>query len=298
MRIPLAFFALVACVSLCSLPARLSAQESSEGTRIKFFDDLLHPFSSSRGANPYKERIETDRHNFTQSATTVGRYVAQVEAGYSYFYKDQHDEVEHSHTTPEMLLRFGLTEDIEFRLRWNHASRFIENHENIDGAEDLRWSFKLGVTEQRCWVPESALEIRSTAPTGGTAWTTENVEFGLDYIYVWDIAEYWELYGSTGFGTDGLGDFGLLPEDPAGDRFMLWSQSAGVGVELTEITTIYAEYFGLFSNDLEDEFTIHVFNVGVDFFLTDDFVLDARVGKGLSDDADDLFAGVGGGYRF
>ena len=79
---------------------------------------------------------------------------------------------------------------------------------------------------------------------------------------------------------------------------MVWSQSAGVGTELTDRMTLYAEYFGLFSHALEDNFSIHFFNLGLDFYLTRNLVLDLRAGKGLSDDADDLFVGVGGGYRY
>ena len=289
--------AVLACACCFGVPTSLPAQEVIRGMEPELFGRLARPFMSS-DSDPYEERIETDRHDFTQSATTVGRGVCQVEAGYSYFYKDHNAEIEHAHTTPEMLFRVGLTDDVELRLRWNYVWRFIKDHENVDGAEDLRWSFKLAMTDQCRWIPESALQIRSTAPTGGSAWSTEKVEFGLDYIYAWDVAEGWEVFGSSGFGTDGLGDFGLVPEHPASDRFMMWSQSAGVGVELTERTTLYAEYFGLFSSNREPEFAIHVFNVGADYFVTDDFVVDIRVGKGLSADADDLFAGIGGGYRF
>ena len=38
--------------------------------------------------------------------------------------------------------------------------------------------------------------------------------------------------------------------------------------------------------------------MGVDYYVTDDFVLDVRVGKGLTNDSDDFFTGIGGGYRF
>ena len=266
--------------------------------RIKFLDDLFCGLRGVSERDPYEERIETERHDFTQSTKTVGRGVAQLEAGYSYFYKDDNDEIEHTHATPEMLLRLGLSDDIEFRLRWNYAWRFLDEGDNVDSAQDLIWSFKLGVTEQVRWLPESALEIRSTAPTGGSAWTTERVEFGLDYIYGWQVAENWTLYGSTGFGTNGLGDFSLLPEEPASDRFIVWSQSAALGTELSERSTLYIEWFGLFSHALEDDFSINIFNLGVDYYVNEDFVLDIRVGKGLSPDSDDFFSGVGGGIRF
>lgn len=266
--------------------------------RLKFADDLLCGLHAAGYRDPYEERIETERHDFTQSTKTVGRGVVQLEAGYTYFYKDEDEEIENSHATPEMLIRMGLSDDIEFRLRWNYTWRFIDEANNADSAQDLNWSFKLGFTDQHCWTPESALQIRGTAPTGGSDWTTGRVEFGLDYIYGWEIAEGWTLYGSTGFGTNGLGDFSLLPEEPASDHFIIWGQSVAVGIELTERTTMYAEYFGLFSHALEDNFSINVFNLGVDYYITDDFVLDVRAGVGLSPDTDDFFSGVGGGYRF
>ena len=265
---------------------------------IKFFDDLLYGLRPPDERDPFDERIETDRHDFTQSAKTVGRGVVQFESGYTYFFKDTEEDVDSSHTTPEMLVRLGLSEDIEFRLRWNYAWRFRTEGDNVDGAEDLRWAFKLGITDQCEGVPESALEIRFTAPTGGVAWTTERVEFGLDYIYDWEIITGWRLYGSTGFATNGLADFGFLPEEPASDQFILWSQSVALGIELTERTTLYSEYYGLFSHAVADEFTISIYNLGADFYVNDNFVLDVRAGVGLNDASDDLFVGAGGGVRF
>jgi hypothetical protein len=249
--------------------------------------------------NPYVERIETERHDFTQSATTVGRGVTQIEAGYTFFYDDEDGERETAHTFPESMLRLGLSEDIEFRLRWDYAWVFAEE-EDESGAEDLRWSFKLQITEQRdgCWLPTSALEINSTLPTGGEDWTTGRVGIGLDYIYQWEVAEGTTIAGSTGFSTDGFGDFGLLPEDPQADESLAMSQSAVAGFELTESSTIYVEWFGIFSHGMEDEIVVNVFNVGADYYVTNNFVLDARAGVGLSGDADDFFSGVGGGYRY
>jgi len=266
--------------------------------RLKFLDDLWRLGRTGSFRDPFEERIETDRHDFTQSTTTVGRGVAQVEAGYTYFYSDNEEEIEQAHTTPEMLVRLGLTEDIEFRIRWTYAWGFVDEGDDVDSAEDLRWSFKLRATDQDGWIPESALELRFTAPTGGRAFSTEQVEFGLDYIYGWKIIEGSELYGSTGFGTQALGDFGLVPEEPASDRFIAWTQSVALGTEITERTTMYNEFYGIFSYGLEDDYAEVYFNIGVDYYATHNLVLDLRVGVGLTPDSDDFFSGVGGGYRF
>ena len=266
--------------------------------RLKFLDDLFGLTAPSR-RDPFEERLETDRHDFTQSTETVGKGVYQLETGYTYFYNDDQEEIEHSHTTPEMMVRLGLSDDIEFRVRWDYVWRFVaDESSHLEGAEDLRLAFKLRVTDQDGWIPESALEIGTTAPTGAHTWSTGRMEFGLDYIYGWKICKGWEVYGSTGFATDGFADFGFLPEEPTHDRFSIMHQSLAVGTELNEHMTLFTEYYGIFTSDLAEDYTAHVFNMGLDYYVTKNFVLDLRVGKGLNRDADDLFAGVGGGYRF
>jgi len=269
-----------------------------EEPQIKFLNDLAHPCRPVSSLDPYEDRIETERHDFTQSTTTVGRGVFQLESGYTFFYKNNVEETEASHTTPELMLRLGLTEDIEFRLRWNSAWRFIKDDESLRGSEDLRLSLKLRVTDQRGWLPESAIVPRFSVPTGGKAWSVDRLTSGLSYIYGWEITEGWEIYGSTGYDFNALGDFGFLPEEPASENFNVWHQSVALGTELTERITMYNEWVGLYSTGLETEFSIGFYNIGIDYYVTNNFVLDVRVGVGLTRDADDLFGGVGGGYRF
>ncbi|MCA9067593.1 MAG: hypothetical protein KDA84_01635, partial [Planctomycetaceae bacterium] len=52
-------------------------------------DQIFSSGQSERELEP----IETDRHDFTQSPRTVGAGVVQFEGGYSYFYKDQKEEI-------------------------------------------------------------------------------------------------------------------------------------------------------------------------------------------------------------
>lgn len=265
---------------------------------FEFIDDLrCFPYGTST-RDPYEERIETERHDFTQSTKTVGRRVLQVEAGYSYFYKDENDEIENTHTTPEGLIRYGLSDDIEFRMRWSYDWRFVDAADNRDSAQDMVLSLKLAVTEECGWVPQSVLELRSSIPTGGNSFTLGRIEGGVDYIYSWEIAEGTELYGSTGYLGSGLGEISLLPTDVQSDHFGVWTQSVALGYEVTEKSVFYAEWFGLFSYGRSDEISPNFFNVGVDYYVNEDFVLDIRFGMGLNADSDDFFSGIGGGYRF
>jgi hypothetical protein len=61
---------------------------------------------------------------------------------------------------------------------------------------------------------------------------------------------------------------------------------------------MYTEWYGIFSDGMDDEFVISVFNIGIDHYVTNNFVVDWRAGVGLSDDADDFFMGVSGAWRF
>ena len=157
---------------------------------------------------------------------------------------------------------------------------------------------RFDLTEHCGWRPESALEIRSSVPTGSSEFSLGRVEVGLDYIYGWELSEQLTLYGSTGYAPGGLGEFSLIPEEPESDRFTVFSQSVALGTELTENNTLYGEVFGLFSDDLEDNFSLAFFNVGFDHYFNDNFLIDFRVGVGLTEESEDFFAGVGGGVRF
>lgn len=285
-------------VLMCSLGAVSAAHAEGSICPLEFLDDFTKPRCCQR--DPFEERIETERHDFTQSATTVGRGIVQIESGYAYYYKKTDAERESNHTLPEMLLRVGVSEDIEFRVRWNHAWIFVEDEPDRIGAEDLRYSVKLQLTRESCdsLIPTSAIELRGLAPTGGSAFTVGNAEIGADWIYQWTLAESVKLAGSTGFGTRGFGEFGLLPDEPTNEYFNAYSQSVALGLELGEMNSMYAEWYGIFSDGLEEEFSVSVFNIGIDHYINNNFVLDVRVGLGLTEDSDDFFSGVGGGFRF
>ena len=260
-------------------------------------EELNFDFDNGSESEPERERIETERHDFTQSTTVVGRGTTQVEFGYTFFQGSGETEVEDSHATPELLIRYGLTEKVEFRLRYNEVWQFGE--EDLSGSEDIHWAFKVRTSDQQGWRPESALEIRATAPTGGVDWSTDEVEFGLDYIYGWKISPRVEIYGSSGFSTNGLGEFAFRPSAPADEEFILYTQSVAIGAELSERCTAYSEFFGLFTDGFEsDEERPVFFNVGLDYYLSDNVVLDVRAGTGLNADAEDLFFGMGGAFRF
>src|SRR5262249_30520623 len=73
------------------------------------------------GKSKLDEPLVTDRPDFTESPTTVGAGVIQLETGYT-FTSDASGGVRTAdHSFPEILLRIGIWEDwLEFRTEWNY----------------------------------------------------------------------------------------------------------------------------------------------------------------------------------
>ena len=108
---------------------------TGECRRLPWIDDKQ--FLASAALSPMKPHHLA----YTKASTTVGRGIFQIESGYSFFRKTGDGETEHSHTLPETMIRFGLTKDVEFRIRYNEVWRFGEV-EDRNGSKDLYWAFK------------------------------------------------------------------------------------------------------------------------------------------------------------
>ena len=249
--------------------------------------------------NPFEKPIETERHDFTQSARTVGRGVVQLEYGFLYAHKNEGDLREDTYATPELMVRVGLSERLEFRTRTNYAWKQNNEEAELSGFEDIRFSIKYQLSEQEGRRPESAIELRLTAPTGDSDVSTGRWEPGVDWIYSWELNEYFTLAGSTGANSNALADVAFIdPESDPVDQFVAYTQSVALGAKLTRRSTGYFEWFGIFTDDRDDDVSLSFLNVGVDYLISNNVVIDFRVGSGLNSDSDDIFAGIGGAIRF
>ncbi len=249
--------------------------------------------------DPFDEPIETDRHDFTQSPKVVGRGVRQLEFGVLYSTLSDGEERETTYATPELLLRLGLSERMEFRTRFKYGWKYNNEGEDIQGTQDLIFGIKYQLSEQSGRRPDSAIELRLSAPTGADALSTGRWEPGVDFIYGWEFHEHFSFTGSTGGNANALGDISFLTAetDPT-DQFVAWTQSFALGAKLTEKTTGYFEWFGIFTHAREDDNGLSFLNLGIDYLINDNLVVDFRIGWGLTSASDDLFAGIGGAIRF
>ncbi|WP_339911503.1 transporter [Symmachiella dynata] len=247
--------------------------------------------TSFSGGPNLDEPLVTDRPDFTEASSTVGRDVAQLEAGYTFVFDDDGTTRTKSHSYPEPLLRLGVIADwLELRVGWNYAGTddgFLQN----SGAEDLYLGFKIGLTPQEGILPEMALIPQMTVPTGSGVFTGEEVLPGVNWIYGWEINDFISTAGSTQFNR-------AIDEGSDAAAYTEWAQSWTVSYSLTDKLGAYTEWFAFFPHSAQTALPEHYFNGGFTYLINNDIQWDIRAGKGLNDAADDFFVGTGLSIRF
>lgn len=270
---------------------------------------LQWSYGTSFGGGPdLSEPLATDRPDFTEASSTVGRGVAQLEFGYTYFHDSAGGESTTVHSIGEPLLRYGFGFDwLEFRIAANYLREVrrseAEGRSSEGGASDLYLGLKIGLTPQEGILPEMALMPQMLVPSGSepfseaeeplpglTRMPRDRVLPGLNWLYGWDVTERLSLAGSTQFNLD---------VDPATDRrYTLFAQSIAVGFSLTERLGGYVEWYALMPSGADQVRPEYYFNGGPVYLVTDNLQLDLRAGVGLNEAAQDYFLGSGASVRF
>jgi hypothetical protein len=160
------------------------------------------------------------------------------------------------------------------------------------GADDLYLGCKLALTEQKKSLPETALIVQTTVPTGASSVSAGEMLPGLNYLFGWDIID------------DCLSAGGSVQanraKDDAGHSYVELAQSMTVGYTLTQKLRMYTEWFAFVPTSAlaADVGPEQYFDGGFTYLVTNNFQLDIRAGVGLNDHADDFFAGAGFAVRY
>lgn len=289
MKVPLFLISLIICLPLVAFaqPATIEANLDSGSTRLLAIDDTLEERS---------DEIETDRDSFTPATTTVGRRRSILESAYSF---SDNRGIKESHSFPETILRYGLTQRIELRLGWNYevggapidtSGTDAGENELLEGVgvereSNISYGLKLAITEQLGWRPGSALIVQGFTPTSGRANDSQLI---ATYVFGWELPYRLKLDSALRYGT----------ASELEDHFQLWAPSVVLKLPLGERWNVHAEYFGIFSAQKESDTTRHYFSPGVHYLITPDLEVGVRVGWGLNEEAARFFSNVGFGWRF
>jgi len=278
--------ALLAAVASFALAAPLTARGDGPGTLLQWSYG-----TSFSGGPDLNEPIVTDRPDFTESSSTIGQGVLQLEMGYTYSYDSSGAGSTRCHSYPETLLRVGMFADwFEWRLDWNYADERFNafgggGDTSASGAEDLGIGCKIGLTPQECMLPETAIILQMSVPSGSSNFTADEILPGGAFLYGWDLNDQWA--------TGALSGINRAVDDETGEPYVELAQSWTIVRSWTDIVSSYAEWYVLAASGADSNHTEHYFNGGFTVLLTNDLQWDIRAGVGLNGAADDFFTGTG-----
>lgn len=241
-----------------------------------------------------QEHIETDRDSFTPATTTAGRERLILESGYSFI--DNRD-VPETHSLPEFIARYGVTDWLEFRLGANYEVGGESNSISGSGGDigdaetgeieseaKVVYGLKAALTEQDGWLPQSAVILQGSTPTSGPETDTHLI---AGYVWGWEVADGWQWDSALRYGDGAAED----------DRFNRWAPSTVLKVEVAEPWNAHIEYFGIFTDGRDEELSQSYVSPGVHYLVTPDVEVGVRVGWGLGGDAANFFSNIGVGLR-
>lgn len=256
---------------------------------------LLSESLFSRGESRQEtDEIETDRDSFTPATGVVGKNHLVLESAYSFI---DNRNVPETHSLPELVARYGISENVELRFGYNYevggagnpvsgnVPEIGEDTAELERASRLLYGTKLWLTDQGNWIPQSSVIIQGFTPVSGESTDTQ---LSATYVFGWQLKQDWQWDSAIRYGT------GSVEED----QFNVWSPSTVIKVALTDRWKAHAEYFSVATAGRETESTQHFFSPGAHYLITPNFELGVRVGWGLNEEAPNFFSNVGGGIRF
>lgn len=242
--------------------------------------------------------INTDRPDFTDALPTIGHRVTYLETGYNFVKTDKGsiDGAPLTHLAPELLVRYGLHDRVELRLKATPGIVDDRIFKELRLVGEHYAGFKIELFRQKGWWPAHTIVpvvnfMNGTARDGGHLIAPE-----LGWVYGWQVRKWIALRGSTGIsGAPHRLTFGAGPR--AG--FMEVWQSVSIYWHLHRVMGIHTEWI-MFADPLEARRSDRISGVqtyGVYFYPTPEILIDVRVGDTLGKTDSSWYLGGGISFR-
>jgi len=261
--------------------------------------------------------INTDRPDFTDVATVVGKGVTQIETGYTY--DDRYDHTSstwtQTNTVPESLLRYGTSDRFEWRMKWLGGYTNVRTQDNANnigatqqGLSDFTLGFKWIVFQQENWRPLQTIVTRLGVPAGSTNFSADTIQPGISYIYNWQVRKWWFTRASTGVdwirGPELISNPAMtnpvmpayfnLSQDSSVQGFQSWSNYFQISKRLG----MFAEYYVVFHKGAADNRPANFHDYGWYIYASPNLQFDIRIGQRLEHSVSEFFTGAGVSTRF
>jgi len=259
--------------------------------------------------------ISTDRPDFTDATFSVGTGVTIIETGYTYRRAFDHEaNVEQSRRSiPEALIRYGLTDEFEIRLKWNgYVMSDLQDfntglRKQLFGTDDLITSIKYEVWQQNGALPMLTFLTGSTLPSGTNGISSNQVQPFVNFVAGWGFRRWLYLKLSTGIdwqktSVSTLFGGGYEPNGPIvvalRDNINVYHFSSSLLYQALPRVGGFAEFFGFAQTNGRDNRPAIYFDTGLYLYATTSVQFDVRYGVRLSERVNELFTGAGLSVRY
>jgi hypothetical protein len=261
--------------------------------RVSALAALLLALATSSQAE--EDTISTDRPDFVESSSVVGKGRWQIETGFA-IERDRSDDIQAHATTTPTLLRFGVGDTWELRVETDgYANVKTEDRgtgttERIHGMTDVsvgaKWHMQDG---DEAWSPAVAWLLHADLDTGAKALRGDGVRPSLRMVAEWDLPLDWSLGVMPGV---------MFDKNEFGQRYTAAIAAITVGKGWTDRFRTFVELAGQQLTSERNGGSQITYDAGATYLITNDVQIDTSVSVGANRHTPDFQWGVGLSVRF
>jgi hypothetical protein len=224
----------------------------------------------------------TDRPDFTESSEVVGRGLFQLEGGFNY----EGDGGARSLAVPGALLRLGMSRRVELRLGTDGYLSQRVNSARVSGAGDIEVAAKIRLFDQAAAGIDIAVIPGLSLPTGSDSQSSGGADPSVKLTWARSLPREFGLTGNVNVASITSG----------ASRFTQSAFSLSLGHSLFAGWGGFVETYGFSPMDRGTDAGLTV-DGGLTRAVGANLQFDIEMGRGVTADAPDWFAGVGVAIR-
>jgi hypothetical protein len=227
---------------------------------------------------PEIEPIEADRPDQTETPSIVPKGMFQMENGFV-FEKDGNAK---TFVTPTSLWKYGVNENFELRLI-TELSFTEADGQRLDGLNPVKVGFKAKLFDEKGIIPKTSIIAHLQIPDLASKSLKADYYAALfRFTMQHTLSDKFTLGYNLGAEWDGL----------TPNATFIYTLTGGFSI--TDDLGCYAEIFGFAP---EEETAYHSIDGGFTYLLSNDFMLDASAGFGITENAPDYYVSLGFSFR-
>lgn len=278
---------------------KLGFKKVSSTTLIGIFSVLCIPFYLVAETGPLGfgraellEAMTTDRPSFSTSTNIIQTGHFQIESGYTFSYNRDGQAKSERHNLPETALRFGLTNNLEFRIYSDgYVNQNIKTNnsssQNDSGLDKLTVGFKTRLFDREGLIPHISFAFESDLPSASSGIANDEYVPRGKVILSYDFCDCFVVSSNLN----------LAAPVENSQRYLESSASLMASYALTNDLRVFGEAYGIYPESGYGLQEKEIADAGFTYQLTDRIQLDIRYGVGLSSYAPDYYTGAGIAFR-